>query len=115
MKTIILLILILTASVFAKNAVIPDSTISELKYFKILVTTSDDEMFSVLQDEMYIDPKLKSYTIYVDIRSDEPKEQKLYLGDMNDPSAVKFSWKQFSDKMKAFLIAWSKPNKMAVE
>ncbi len=115
MKTIILILLVATSSILTKDLSNSDSTLAQLKFFKILVTTSDDEMFSVLQDEMSIDPKLKSYTIYIDIRSDEPKEQKLYLGDMNDPSAQKYSWKQFSEKMRSFLIAWNKPNKMAVE
>jgi len=115
MKTIIMLLLVLSSSVLTMDADNSDSTISGLKFFRILVTTSDDEMFSVLQDEMGIDPKLNSYTIYVDVRSDEPKEQKLYLGDMNDPSAQKYSWKQFSDKMKSFLLGWNKPNKMPAE
>ncbi len=115
MKKILIILFIFNVAALAKEPVRADSSVSEMKFFKILVTTSDDELFSVLQDEMGIDPKLNSYTIYVDIRSDEPKEQKLYLGDMNHPSAQKYSWKQFSDKMRAFLLSWDKPNKMAVE
>jgi len=115
MKTIIIFFLLGCSIVFTNRVLSQDSSLTMLKFFKIYVTTSDDSMFETLQDEMGIDPKLTSYSIYVDIRSDSPKEQYLYLGDMNHPSAIKYNWGQFSEKMKAFLISWNRPNKMQVE
>jgi hypothetical protein len=64
---------------------------------------------------MGIDPKLDSYSIAVDIRSDEPAKQYLVLGDLDHPSSMKFGWGQISDRVKQGLIKWSKPNKMPIE
>lgn len=100
---------------FCNNLLSQDSSLSELKFFKIYVTTSDDSLFNLLQDDLGIDPKLDSYLIYVDIRSEESKKQYLVLGDMNHPSSMRFGWDLFSEKVKKGLLNWSKPNKMPAD
>lgn len=112
MKAIVVLSIFVCSLLLPGEILSQDSTLAGLKFFKIYVTTSDDNMFTVLQDEMQIDPKLSSYSIYVDLRSEDPQKHCLYLGDMNDPSAMKFNWSQFSDNVRMFLINWIKPNKM---
>lgn len=112
MKTLAFFFMFGCSFVLTERSISQDSNLTQLKFFKIYVTTSDDKLFLALQDEMGIDPKLDSYLIYVDIRSDSPKVQYLYLGDMNHPSAMKYNWSQFSENIRLFLIRWDKPNKM---
>ena len=85
------------------------------KYFKILVTTSDDSLFTMLQDDLGISPYLAAYTINVDIRGDDSQSQFIILGDKDDPSSVKFYWSTLRKEVQDGLISWKKPNKIKLE
>lgn len=81
-------------------------------YFKINVKTSDDTLFSLLQDDLAISPYLESFTITVNIADLLTLNQYLVIGDESDPGAARFSWSQLSKKVKEGLINWTKPNKV---
>jgi tetratricopeptide (TPR) repeat protein len=80
-------------------------------YFKILAMTDDDSIFSILQDNLEISPKLSSYTIVVNIEDPNPQNQYLVLGDQLDPSSQRFAWTQLSKKVQNGLINWIGFNK----
>lgn len=115
MKTLAFFFMFGCSFVLTERSISQDSNLTQLKFFKIYVTTSDDKLFLALQDEMGIDPKLDSYSIAVDIRSDDPAKQYLVLGELNHPSSMKYGWGQISERVKQGLIKWSKPNKMPIE
>jgi len=80
-------------------------------YFKMLIKTSNDTLFSLLQNDLGISPYLESYTIFVNITDLNPLNQYIVLGDESDPGAMRFSWSQLSKTVKEGLINWTKPNK----
>jgi hypothetical protein len=80
-------------------------------YFRILVKTADDTIFSILQDELSINPKLESYSLIVNVSDINPQNQFVVIGDEADPSALRWSWSQLSKKTQDGLLNWTKPNK----
>ncbi|MCC6865451.1 MAG: hypothetical protein IT280_04760 [Ignavibacteria bacterium] len=82
------------------------------KYFKIEVKTNDDPLFTQLQNELYIEPILESFTLVVNIFDQKINNQFLIIGDESDPSASRYSWNQLSKKTREGLINWDKKNKV---
>lgn len=80
-------------------------------YFRILVKTADDTIFSILQDELSINPKLESYSLIVNVSDINPQNQFVVIGDEADPSALRWSWSQLSKKTQDGLLNWTKLNK----
>lgn len=81
------------------------------KYFRINASTDDDVLFVKLQDEMNIDPKMQSYMITVDLRDENPDNQKVIVGDPSDPTRIMMQWKQLSKETKEGLKKWNGSNK----
>lgn len=86
-----------------------------LKHFKINVKTSDDSLFYKLQVEMEVNPILESYTLIVNIKSDDSEKHKIILGGDNEANAIVMKWTDISKELRDGLIAWSKPNKSPVD
>jgi len=84
---------------------------TKYKYFKIYANTSYDSVFIKLQYEIGIDPIISNFSVCVDIRDPQPDNQYLYVGDLDDPSNMKFKWHQFSENVRSKLINWNKINK----
>jgi len=81
------------------------------KYFRIFARADDDSIFSVIQDDMGIDPKLESFTIVVNISDMNALNNYVTLGDESDPNALRFPWSQLSRKVQEGLRNWSGTNK----
>ncbi len=79
------------------------------KYFRILADADDDQIFVKLQDDLGIDPKMERYTVTVDIRSSEPSQQYVMIGDEYNP--VRFSWSRLSEQVRNGLTNWTGSNK----
>lgn len=115
MKKFTLFILFLFFCLTVNEIFSQDDDPAKWEFFKIYVTTSDDSIFTKLQDDMMISPYLESYLIYVDIRSDKPEKRFLVLGEITHESSMKFAWSQISEGVKSGLLNWNKKNKMKVE
>lgn len=81
------------------------------KYFRILARADDDIVFVNLQDDMHIYPILESYSIVVNLISENPKDHFIVLGDENDPNSLRYTWSQISREVQNGLINWSNTNK----
>ena len=79
----------------------------------ILADADDDPIFSKLQDDLYIDPKMERYTVTIDIRSSEPQLQYVLFGDEYNPT--KFQWSQLSEQVQKGLINWTGSNKESLD
>ena len=80
-------------------------------YFSILATVNDGEVFSRLQDELSIEPRLESYSITVNIADPEELNQYLVIGDEMDPTSLRFSWSQLSIATQRELLSYTGPNR----
>lgn len=80
------------------------------KYFRINARSQDDSVFIKLQDELFIDPKLESYAITVNII--DPQVQTVIIGDETSPDAQRFAWSQLSKETQDKLINWTGTNKI---
>lgn len=115
MKKLKLVCLILFSCLLVNNLYSQDDDPVNWKFFKIDVTTSDDSLFIKVQNDMGISPYLDRYTIYIDVRNENPKEHFLVLGDINHESSMKFTWSQFSEFVKNGLLNWTGKNKIKIE
>jgi len=97
------------------NAQTNDEDLTNLKYFKIYVTTSDDSLFLKVQNGLSIEPIVESYLLIVNITSNNKDEQYIVFGDEKAPSSLRMGWYNLSNEVRDGLIAWSKPNKMKAE
>ncbi len=79
------------------------------KYFRILADADDDPIFVKLQDDLGIDPKMERYTVTVDVRSKEPSQQYVMIGDEYNPTRFNFS--QLSAQVQTGLLNWTGSNK----
>lgn len=80
-------------------------------YFRILARTEEDTIFSILQDELGINPKLESYSLIVNVSDFNPLNQFVVIGDESDPLAQRWAWSQLSKKVQNGLKNWTKSNK----
>lgn len=80
-------------------------------YFAILANVNDGEVFSRLQDELSIEPRLESYSITVNISDPEELNQYLVIGDEMDPTSLRFSWSQLSIASQRELLSYTGPNR----
>ena len=85
---------------------------TQWNYFKIFAITSDDTLFTLLQNDLGISPYLDSYTLIVNITDLNPLNQYIVIGDEMDPSAQRWAWAQLSKLVQFGLTNWSKPNKV---
>ncbi len=80
-------------------------------YFSILANTNDDSLFSRVQEDLEIDPKLESYTITINISDPEEENQYLVIGDEADPSSPRYSWSQLQMSTQRGLLSYQGPNR----
>lgn len=80
-------------------------------YFSILANINDGEVFSRLQDELSIEPKLESYSITVNITDPEELNQYVVIGDEMDPTSLRYSWSQLSIATQRELLSYTGPNR----
>jgi YD repeat-containing protein len=80
-------------------------------YFTILANVNENVLFSKLQEELQIEPKLESYTITVNISDPDELNQYIVIGDEMDPTSLRFSWSQLSLAAQRDLLAYTGPNR----
>ncbi len=80
-------------------------------YFTIVANVNEDSLFSNLQDDFQIEPKLQSYMITVNITDPEELNQYVVIGDESDATSLRFSWSQLSMSNQRGLLAYTGPNK----
>jgi hypothetical protein len=80
-------------------------------HFSILANINENEVFSKLQDELEIEPKLESYTITVNISDPDELNQYVVIGDELDPTSPRYSWSQLSTNSQRELLAYTGPNR----
>ncbi len=80
-------------------------------YFSILANVADGEVFTRLQNELLIEPKIESYTITVNISDPEDINQYIVIGDEMDPTSLRFSWSQLSTASQKDLLSYTGPNR----
>ncbi len=80
-------------------------------HFSILANVNESEMFSKLQDELEIDPKLESYTITVNVSDPDELNQYVVIGDELDPTSPRYSWSQLSASSQRGLLSYTGPNR----
>lgn len=117
MKTLFYLYLLLFAFSLASCSGVKITTktsdLKKAKYFRILADADDDRIFSKLQDDLRIDPKMERYTVVVDIRSGETAQQYVLFGDEYNP--LRFQWTQLSEDVRKGLVNWTGSNKEKLE
>jgi len=77
--------------------------------FSILANVNENEMFSKLQEELEIEPKLESYTITVNVSDQDELNQYVVIGDELDPTSPRYSWSQFSISTQRGLLSYTGP------
>ncbi|MCX7833716.1 MAG: hypothetical protein N2490_05850 [Ignavibacteria bacterium] len=102
------LLLLQVENVFAQEELENDPR--TWKYFRINARAQDDSVFVKLQDELFIDPKLESYAITVNII--DPQVQTVVIGDETSADAMRFAWSQLSKETQDKLINWTGANKV---
>jgi hypothetical protein len=80
-------------------------------YYTIIANINDDSLFSRLQDDFQIEPKLQSYMITVNISDPEELNQYVVIGDESDATSPRFSWSQLTLENQRGLLAYTGPNK----
>lgn len=80
-------------------------------YFTIIANTNDDSLFSRIQDDFQIEPKLASYMITINISDAEELNQYAVIGDESDATSLRFSWSQLSLENQRGLLAYTGPNR----
>lgn len=89
--------------------------LTKLKHFKIEANIADDSLFVKVQKEMEINPILEKYVLVVNITSADEEKQYIVHGDEKSNIAIRVSWDILSKEVRDGLLAWSKPNKTALE
>lgn len=89
------------------------NSLKKSKYFRILADADDDYIFVKVQDDLGIDPKMERYTIVADIRSNDPAQQYILIGDEYNPA--RFNWSQVSEQVRNGLLNWTGSNKENLE
>jgi hypothetical protein len=80
-------------------------------YFTIIANINEDTLFSRIQDDFQIEPKLASYMITVNITDPEELNQYVVIGDESDATSLRFSWSQLTLENQRGLLAYTGPNK----
>ena len=80
-------------------------------HFSILANVNDNEVFSELQGELEIEPRLESYTITVNISDPDELNQYVVIGDELDPTSPRYSWSQLSISSQKGLLSYTGPNR----
>jgi hypothetical protein len=80
-------------------------------YFSILASVDDDSLFSKLQEDLVIEPKLEGYTITVNISDPDEENQYIVIGDESDPTSPRYPWTQLSLASQRGLLGWKGHNK----
>jgi hypothetical protein len=80
-------------------------------HFSILANVNENGMFSKLQDELEIEPKLESYTITVNVSDPDELNQYVVIGDELDPTSPRYSWSQVSISTQRGLLSYIGPNR----
>ena len=80
-------------------------------YFTITANVNESDIFSFLQDELQIEPKLESFMITVNITDSEELNQYVVIGDESEPTSLRFSWSQLSFETQKGLLGYEGPNR----
>lgn len=81
-------------------------------YFTITAKVSDDSVFSYLQDDLQIEPKLDAYSITVNITDPEPQNQYVLIGDEAEPTVIRYPWSLLTLANQKGLAGWTGPNRV---
>lgn len=76
-------------------------------YFSILASVNDDSIFSRLQNDLLIEPRLESFTVTVNLTDNDPQNHYVVIGDETDASSMRYSWSQLSLQVQKGLLAWN--------
>jgi hypothetical protein len=85
--------------------------LTNLKYFKIEAKTSDNILFTNVQKEMSIEPFRETFTLIVNISSEDKDEHTILFSSENSTFELKMIWSDISKEVRDGLLAWSKSNK----
>lgn len=80
-------------------------------HFTVLANTNEGKLFSKLQDDLQIAPKLESYSITVNISDPDELNQYVVIGDESDPTSPRYLWSQLSMESQRELLAYTGPNR----
>ncbi len=80
-------------------------------HFSILANINENELFSKLQDELELEPKLESYTITVNVSDPDELNRYVVIGDELDPTSPRYSWSQLSISSQRGLLSYEGPNR----
>jgi hypothetical protein len=73
-------------------------------YYTINVNTSEAQVFSTLQDEVQIEPKLESYSLTINIS--DADNQYIVIGDENSSNPLIYSWDLLSANTQSEILSW---------
>lgn len=80
-------------------------------YFSILASVDDDSVFSKLQEDLGIEPKLEGYSITANISDPDEENEYIVIGDESDPTSPRYPWSQLSLASQRGLLGWKGPNR----
>ncbi|MCX7878536.1 MAG: hypothetical protein N2510_07855 [Ignavibacteria bacterium] len=83
-----------------------DNYLKKSKYFIIYADSDDDYIFSRLQDDLNIYPKMERYRLTVDIRNPDPAMNYIIIGETE-----RFPWTKLSEEVRKGLVNWTGSNK----
>jgi hypothetical protein len=75
------------------------------KYFNILAASEDDIIFSQLQDDLGISPKMERYIITVNLLN--KNDQYILIGGEQNSTAKKFPWSIIRASVQRGLLNWT--------
>ena len=75
------------------------------KYFNILAASEDDLIFSQLQDDLGISPKMERYIITVNLLN--KNDQYILIGGEQNSTAKKFPWSIVRASVQRGLLNWT--------
>jgi hypothetical protein len=75
------------------------------KYFNILAASEDDIIFSQLQDDLGIHPKMERYIITVNLLN--KNDQYILIGGEQNSTAKKFPWSIVRASVQKGLLNWT--------
>lgn len=87
------------------------NTIKPGIYFTILASVHDDTLFSMLQQDLEIEPLIEAYSITINISDPEEQNQYIVIGDESDATSPRYSWSQLSMNSQKGLLGWKGPNR----
>lgn len=73
-------------------------------YYTINVNSADAAVFSTLQDELQIEPKLESYSLTINIS--DADNQYIVIGDENSSNPMIFPWSMLSANTQSEILSW---------